>query len=85
MLLSTMPPIHDCRTEPLRVTQSTVFEGLKMTSLGLSSTLYPWDNLRQKFMIANVTPGTTVDLLIDEKDNVLSSRSINRIHVTNFF
>lgn len=73
---SVQPRLNDPRTEFKYVTQRELLTALKMTVLGISSPLHTWDAGSETFVQIVAEKGTDGILLVDDKDEVVSSRSL---------
>ncbi|KAJ7282938.1 gamma-tubulin complex, DGRIP91/SPC98 component protein [Mycena rebaudengoi] len=72
------PPLHDPNIELKYVTQHQLLTALKKTVLGISSSLHTWDPDAQTFLQAVSKVGARGVLLVDGKDEVVSSSFISR-------
>lgn len=66
--------MSDSNTDMVYVCQDDLLNSLKMTVLGTSSTMHIWDASSESFKQAGVDKGKRGYLLVDAKDEVISSR-----------
>lgn len=71
---SVMPRIHTGDTNIMHVNQDSVLRNLKLTTLGISSMLHMWDSRAERFVANGATNGRLGVILVDGKDEVISSR-----------
>ncbi|TFK44260.1 gamma-tubulin complex, DGRIP91/SPC98 component protein [Crucibulum laeve] len=72
------PRLQDPGSERVYVTQEELLFSLKMTVLGTSSTLHAWDSRTERFIQARTGDGKSGLLLVDGKDEVISTSIISR-------
>lgn len=68
--------MNDPRVELKYVRQRELLSALKMTVLGISSPLHTWDPGSETFVQIVAQKGAQGILLIDDKDEVVSARSV---------
>ncbi|KAJ7066627.1 gamma-tubulin complex, DGRIP91/SPC98 component protein [Mycena amicta] len=72
------PRLREPGTELKYLTQQELLAGLKTTVLGLSSPLHTWDAASERFVPLVVQKGARGILLLDDKDETLSSSFMER-------
>ncbi|KAJ7045832.1 gamma-tubulin complex, DGRIP91/SPC98 component protein [Mycena alexandri] len=72
------PRVNDPRVELKYVSQRELLSALKMTVLGIASPLHTWDPGSETFVQIVAQEGARGILLIDDKDEVVSSSLISR-------
>ncbi len=68
------PRLHDLNTDVLHVSPLVLWQNLKVTICGASSQLHTWDTRTERFVQVGLKDGRKGRILVDGKDEIISSR-----------